>query len=1166
MKKFLYAIAIVLLTIGIGSCKKDGIAESKAVLTSASQLTFEAVDADVQLIEVIADGKWHVENVPSWMTVTPSEGFGYTEDVEIAVTDNIRDGAIDNNRKATIVFKGSILMSEAPVQVFQDGDKYRDIPNSTISAVEAMEDEAVVIIPEATVAAVTTDGHILTDGKAFIHVVDNVTAPAGSVVSLMGDKTSEAGYAAIINPDEMKVISAGEYTFPADAQDITKEIDTYKSDVRSPVVLCGMLESSGKFTTGSYNEEGKYVPGEAKLSINFLAVPAGVLDGLKNHVLKVQAVFAGIDAPVVNMHVVAVEDLGVAFALDLVLYYDDFNVQPNNTPDLADGYTKDMQGAGVAKTTYTAGALVDFRTSYTQSDPNNGSYENPLWPGHAGVYERTGSKSAHLYPCTTDASRQASESWFQINNINLCESTFIQIGMAIMNPSPAVTNQYHFLYKFNTDSEWKSYADFAAKGTKWEWITLKILDVPAGATSVSFRGETAYANHMRIDDITLIGDGVDPESPDPGPDPEPGNGPKATAEEVTSSTACFSWSTEDGIAADKAKPWTIQCSTSSKFNGATEYTIPANCDAWTESFIKFCFGGLVADTKYYFRVKSGDGDWSNVVNTTTLEFDKTVVGENAKAGDVILAEDFAALAIHGERVAGAVGVDEKGTGYKATWSSYTIANADKNELPEALKNWGFARGTGSANLYANQGYFKLGTGGAQGYLVSPELNAIPAGRKAKLEVAVTLSAYPDDKARVTKFFVSSQTGSMSATNMFTPAKTSNKVEGDLASDADDRIKWVTYTATLEDVMHGERLMVGAANDAGNNRIQVSDVKARIVALEDAGEPEPEPAVAPVAAATEVSSSTVSFTWGFEGATAAQDVDHNYEFGLYKDAACTNLVVSHRVAAKHACWESRKPKFCFGGLQPNTTYYFKVKDADAGKESEVVSAKTSAFTNVTMPSSAAVGDVILAEDFGELILGGEFPIYAASACTKKDAGEVFKTLNGEFPACYFAASGEEAGLTGDAYDAAKSGKRLEKWSYAFNSGSSVYSHVGCIKLGTGSNNTWLTTPVLSAIPDGKTADLEITVTLSAYDASAVATGFVYAGNIADKASIADATNVIKSSEIATTVREWKTYTVTLSGVNNTMRLAIGPDNDTAKTAKGKGRMFINDVVVKITDLK
>lgn len=831
MKKFLYAIALVLLTIGIGSCKKGEVAESKAVLTSASQLTFEAVDTDVQLIEVIADGKWHVENVPSWMTVTPSEGFGYTEDVEIAVTDNIRDGAIDNNRKATIIFKGGTLRSEALVQVFQDGDKYRDIPNSTISDVEKMEDEAVVIIPEATVAAVTTDGHILTDGEAFIHVVDNLTAPAGSVVSLKGDKTSEAGYAAIINPDEMKLVSAGEYTFPEDARNITNDIDTYKSDVRSPVVVTGMLETSGKLTTGSFNEEGKYVPAEAALSANFLAVPEGVLAGLKNHVLKVQAVFAGIDRPVVNMHVVAVEDLGVAYDLDLVLYYDDFNVQPNNTPDLIDGYTKDMQGAGVSKTTYTAGKLVDFRTSYRQDDSAYGSYENPLWPGHAGVYERTGAKSAHLYPCTTNADIQATESWFQINNINLCESTFIQIGMAILNPTPGTTNPYHFLYKFNTDSEWHPYADFAAAGLKWEWITLKILDVPAGATSVSFRGETAYANHMRIDDITLIGDGVDPV--DPEPEPEPGNGPTATAEEVSSSTACFGWSTEDGIAADKAKPWTIQCSTSSKFNGATEYTIPANCDAWTEKFLKFCFGGLVSNTKYYFRVRTGEGDWSNVVNTTTLEYDKTVVSANAKAGDVILAEDFASLAMHGDKVAMAVGVDEKGTGFKANWSSYTIANQDKNELPEAIKNWGFSRGKGSANLYAAQGFFKLGTGSAQGYLVSPELNAIPEGKKAKLEVTVTLAAYSDDKNRVTQFVVSAQKGTMTTNGLFTPTSgTDNKVIGDLDSDADTRSKWCTYTVEIDNVLTGDRIVVGAANNDGNNRIQVSDVKVKITSLAD----------------------------------------------------------------------------------------------------------------------------------------------------------------------------------------------------------------------------------------------------------------------------------------------------------------------------------------------
>lgn len=637
----------------------------------------------------------------------------------------------------------------------------------------------------------------------------------------------------------------------------------------------------------------------------------------------------------------------------------------------------------------------------------------------------------------------------------------------------------------------------------------------------------------------------------------------ATAAEVTSSTACVGWTLGQGANTDKAKAWTVQCSASSDFTGAKEYTIPANNAAWDGGYIKFCFGGLNQNTTYYFRVKTGTGAWSDVVSSKTLTYDKTVVSENAKVGDVILAEDFAELAIHGERVANAAGVNESGNGFVATWSSYTITNADKNELPTraaSLKDWGFSRGTGSANLYANQGYFKLGTGGAQSYLVSPELKAIPAGKKAKLEVAVTLAAYPDDKANVTKFFVSSAAGTMSATNMFTPGvKTSNKVEGNLATDAAERIKWVTYTVNVEEVLSGERLIIGAAKDAGNNRLQVSDVKAKILTLEDA---EPAPVLSPIATATEVSSSTVSFTWGYDGATAAQDSGCNYEFGLYSDVDCENLLVKYK-STGNQCWEGRKPKFCFGGLQPNTTYYFQVKDSDTGKESEIVSAKTSSFTNVTMPATVASGDIILAEDFGELILGGEFVIAAASACTSLAEANVYKTLSGAFPTCYLAKAGEEKGLTDDA---AKVGKRLEKWSYAFNSGSSVYSHVGCVKMGTGSNNTWLTTPVLSAIPAGKKADLEITVTLAAYDAAAVATGFVYAGNIADKASITTAANVIKSSQITTTVGQWKTYTVTLSGVDNTMRLAIGPDNDTAKTAKGKGRMLVNDVVVKVTDLK
>lgn len=632
----------------------------------------------------------------------------------------------------------------------------------------------------------------------------------------------------------------------------------------------------------------------------------------------------------------------------------------------------------------------------------------------------------------------------------------------------------------------------------------------------------------------------------------------ATAAEVTSSTVCFTWTFGVDVATDIAAAWTIQCSASSDFANATEYTIPEGSasSVWKNVTPKFCFGGLEQGKTYYFRVKTTEGAWSNTASATTTTYDKTVVSSAAKVGDVILAEDFAASAVQAEITAKAAGVKEDGTSFANYTGSFTVANASATYLPDGLKDWGFARGTGSANLYANQGHIKLGTGSAQSYLVTPALNAIPDNKMATLEVTLTLAVYPDDAARVKKFIVSSEKGTMGATNLFTcDAAFSNKVEADLEA---NNTVWATYTVELPNVVSGDRLMIAAANNAGNNRLLVSDVKAKVTALNSIAE-------GPIAKATEVSSSTVSFTWGYAAATAAEDCNRVYEFGLYKDEACSDLVVSYRTEAQTAntgCWKLRKPKFCFGALLPETTYYFKVKDVDAGVESEVVSSTTSAFTVVTMPASpAAAGDIILAEDFSEVFLGGEAVIGAAAACAANNEANVFVTLSGEFPVCVFNLDTDEKGLTNDEVKAAT---RLKDWSYAFNSGSSMYAHVGSVKLGTGSNNTWITSPVLAAIPEGKKADLEITVTLAAWS-GAVTTAYVYAGNIADKASIFDAANVIKSSVLTTAVGAWNTYTVTLSGVDNTMRLIIGPDDDVTKTAKGKGRMVVNDVVVKMVSL-
>ena len=98
-------LALLLSMFLLWSCSDDESTLSKAVLTSAKALNFEANGASEKIITVYADADW-VTEVPEWVTVTPASGTG-TMDVTISVTDNMRDGAIDNPREEALVFKGA---------------------------------------------------------------------------------------------------------------------------------------------------------------------------------------------------------------------------------------------------------------------------------------------------------------------------------------------------------------------------------------------------------------------------------------------------------------------------------------------------------------------------------------------------------------------------------------------------------------------------------------------------------------------------------------------------------------------------------------------------------------------------------------------------------------------------------------------------------------------------------------------------------------------------------------------------------------------------------------------------------------------------------------------------------------------------------------------------
>ncbi len=211
---------------------------SDAVLASVGSLTFEAQDTSEKIITVYADADW-VTEIPDWVTVTPTEGTGVM-DVTVSVSENMRDGAMDNPRKAKLVFKGRTLASRAEVLVSQVGNKFRDIPEyQKIGDVIALDDEAAVKIPSALVMAVTNKGFIISDDQqsGAIFVEDTEKVAVGDKVCVWGTKSSDGAKLPIIScaeksddpnreGDKVEVLSSGAtVTYPTPT-DLTEQIDT----------------------------------------------------------------------------------------------------------------------------------------------------------------------------------------------------------------------------------------------------------------------------------------------------------------------------------------------------------------------------------------------------------------------------------------------------------------------------------------------------------------------------------------------------------------------------------------------------------------------------------------------------------------------------------------------------------------------------------------------------------------------------------------------------------------------------------------------------------------------------------------------------------------------------------------------------------------------------
>ena len=671
--------------------------------------------------------------------------------------------------------------------------------------------------------------------------------------------------------------------------------------------------------------------------------------------------------------------------------------------------------------------------------------------------------------------------------------------------------------------------------------------------------------------------------------------PEAQFVKASSSSLVFGWALGGTPAEDAALPYKLELFRDAACSDLqVSFDIPAGNSCWDGKALRFTFGGLTPSTTYYFKVHNArNGDVSDVVSGTTEAF--TVVDPstvtNAGAGDVILAEDFSEIAWGADMLADAAGFIPSGKPLEPLSGNYstgdgsfqvydntsgriygeTRVNPDKR-----LYNWGFF---GNSSVYAYAGYLRVGSSssGARTHIVSPALSGIPEGKKATVDVTVTSSVYnsgadvavfvndrsalklvlaPDQKESTDPKF-SSSGGKYTGASLTGGHPLGTEVKS-----------WTTKTIRIEGVNSNSCLVIGSyENIDTKNRFFLDDVKVQIVSLEDI------PEAAPIEAeCTATTSSTLVFTWT-EGNGASADVANAYTATLYKDAACTVIDQSFDFPAELGAWKGKQPCYIFGGLQPSTDYWLKVKDTTNNLESDAVKATTDDFTIVEMPSSITETGVALAEDFGEIrwefdhittAIGFRPSDNSSFANTGVKTSENNST-NYIYGGYHYSGGGE---MTFKGPVNALNNSRLAGWL----SDSNVYIHPGYLKLGTSSARGWILTPEFT-VPAGKKATVKVTITGGRLNSSqdsnwglAVLTPELAKANTSAHTASFDwpeSTDPTLYQEISfTNNNSWATKSISGLELRSGDRIAFG---GTYGGDSKKGRVYISDMTVEILSI-
>ena len=646
--------------------------------------------------------------------------------------------------------------------------------------------------------------------------------------------------------------------------------------------------------------------------------------------------------------------------------------------------------------------------------------------------------------------------------------------------------------------------------------------------------------------------------------------------------------TSEAVADDKAPAYTFGIySDAACTSKLWDWETAKNAEVFT-STPGHVFSGLTPETTYYIKVKDATNGIA-AVKAFTTEAEKAgfVKPTTAAAGEEIVFESFNdVLWGGGDVIQELSGVNIKNwtdaLGTPETSSNGVVCddNDDRNMLTNAHEsttsigyNWFNSKPVFGWSAYVLSqsnarvsnfpttlaGVIKFGGSERKGYIITPELSSL-SGR-AKVNVSFKAGALVDGQKAYVAIFPKNA-ASVDSKGVYLTVAPEREIE--VATIANDGA-WHEYSVAVE-LSAGQRIGIGTKiSDAGTagDRYFMTEASISLDSYVLLGQK-----------LVFANDTQIGVRWSVtDFSNNATDKSKAYEFGIYSDSACESKLWGFTATANNSNFASY-PAFVFTGLNPATSYWVKI--ANTTDSTENISEYHTAEPNpnfVNTATTAVAGDVILKEDFNDLIWGGRHPDYCAGTQLSDYKGNFKRFIDGGTNVSFGSYSNSAnvlyyANNTATAMRAWLDASSLKNWKLYGNYASSIFmNHAGSIRF---HNVGFVVSPVINCLEVGKTAKVRVTFNAAGNSGNddekalyiAVITASTYnASNdlFIDKTDTAN--NTIESVSSPVSLKKigssWRTYTVDDILIQNGQRIAIGsPDGVTTYQS------YLDDIKVEL----